>query len=194
MQIREPLFRSPILIVSDHGDAVSVAGLDKSTAIRHAETLVSIHSLIPFVRWTKDELLSETLGQRVFHHKWQLSILATREPDEPIGFLISYLRAADGNFGRTSVYMHRMAILEHFQRRGIGRQAVTLYLQTVFTRLPVDFVTLQTNDNRGNAPIIRFYETLGFSKTKRLFYPDKVDWLMVRPRVVGAHIPKEAMK
>src|ERR1051325_11045727 len=137
MQIPEPLFRQPVPIVSDRGDAVSLSRLDKRSALRHADALVKIHNLIPFVRWTKEELLSDRWGDRVFRFKWMLSILATRESDEPIGFLVSYLRGPDANFGRPSVYMHRMAIREYFQRRGIGRQAVTLYLQTVFSKLSV---------------------------------------------------------
>jgi ribosomal protein S18 acetylase RimI-like enzyme len=190
METDGALFEKPLQIVSDHGDIVWVSTLSKDIARTQAETLVAIHNLIPFVGWTKDNLLSDKLGTRIFHHKWNLSLLITNSSSQPVGFLVSYLRPADDNFERVSVYMHRMAIITHLQRRGIGRQVISIYLQAIFSKLPVDHVTLQANDNKENTRIIGLYEALGFIKIKRVFYPNKIDWLMARPRTFPHHVAK----
>src|SRR4051812_29619581 len=111
MDINQPLFDSPVQVISDQEDCIWVSALDYDVAKKHATTLTSIHDLIPFVQWTPDDLLSDHIGTRVFHHKWKLSILLTRDPGEPVGFLVSYLRPPDSNFDYVSIYMHRMAIL-----------------------------------------------------------------------------------
>jgi ribosomal protein S18 acetylase RimI-like enzyme len=183
LEISGPLLDTPLHIVCPSGDLISISTLDRDTAQRHAARLVSIHNLIPFVRWTERDLLADQIGTRIFYHKWDLSLLIVRGSDESIGFLVSYLRPPDGNFQSMSVYMHRMAILSALQRRGIGKQVVSIYLQRLFTKLRVDHVTLQTNDNAENARIIALYEGLGFVKIKRVFYPDKTDWLMACSRM-----------
>ena len=185
MQVNGPLFEEPLPIVSDRGDHVLISMLDKRGAIMHAAELVPVHNLIPFVYWTSNELIADQHGGRVFHHKWDLSILLSNSLGEPIGFLVSYLRPPDSNFDRVSIYMHRMAILRPLQRRGIGKRVISAYLNRVFKKLTVDYVTLQANDTSENAGIVGLYETLGFSKAKLVFYPDKTDWLMVRPRLIG---------
>lgn len=174
----EPLFAAPFHVVSDHGDCVWVTTLTRETARRHAGALVEIHGLIPFVRWTPEDFLSGQIGRRVFHHKWELSLIITVGPQEPVGFLLSYLRPPDTNFPSMSVYMHRMAIVARLQRRGIGRQIIAEYLHRVFDKVPVDYVSLQTNDTPENTRIIALYESLGFEKVKHVVYPDKTDWLM----------------
>lgn len=135
------------------------------------------------MHWTEADLLTDEAGTRVYDLKWQLSVLVSSVPDgEPLGFLVSYLRPRDANFGFTSVYMHRMAILRRLQRRGIGRQVIELYLKRIFEIVDVNYVTLQTNDNAANAGIIQFYESLSFGRVRRVFYPDKTDWLMCARR------------
>lgn len=194
MEINEPLFDSPLQVISDKGDCVWLSMLDQNSARRHAAALVEIHNLIPFVRWTRNDILSNQIGQRVFHHKWHLSVLITCERGDPIGFLVSYLRLPDSNFDCVSVYMHRMAILAALQRRGIGRQIISMYLHQVFIKIPVDYVTLQANDTVENARIIGLYEALGFTKIKKVFYPEKTDWLMACPRIIGKSFPVHIAK
>ncbi|HUN86787.1 MAG TPA: GNAT family N-acetyltransferase [Terracidiphilus sp.] len=183
MEGRRPLFDRPLRVLSRQGDEVSIATLDRETAASHAAALVKIHNLIPFVSWSTEELLAERMGDRIFPQKWDLSIVIWNAAGEPIGFLFSYLRSPDGNFPCVSVYMHRMAIISSLQRRGIGRRVVAIYLDRVFDRMEVDYVTLQTNDNAGNAGIIGLYESSGFARVKRVFYPNKTDWLMACPRI-----------
>jgi ribosomal protein S18 acetylase RimI-like enzyme len=186
MNITQPLFERPLEILSDCGDCIWISSLEKACAQKHAARLIEVHNLIPFVRWTEEDLVTDQSGARIFHLKWQLSVLLTDAVGAPIGFLVSYLRPSDNNFNYTSVYMHRMAIVKTLQRRGIGHRVISVYLNEVFAKLDVDYVTLQANDNPQNTRIIELYESLGFKKVKHVFYADKTDWLMVCTRPVGA--------
>ena len=191
----KPLFHAPLQIESAKGDRVWVSTLTRAVARSHAAELVRIHSLIPLVNWSEEDLLSDRIGEREFYHKWDLSLIVMRNPADPVGFLVSYLRPADSNLGSISVYMHRMAIIAVLQRRGIGRRIISEYLRRVFESVPVDYVTLQTNDTPENIGLVEFYESLGFTKAKRVSYPEKVDWLMACPRTIaenGPDLPTDA--
>lgn len=156
----------------------------RTSAIKYSESILSIHNLIPYVEWTKDDLLADQDSTRYFFNKWNLSALIfIQGEDNPIGFIISFLRLSKDQHPLDSIYIHRFAIAERYQNHGIGKKALFEYTQTIFKKIPwLLNITLQTNDENRNKNQIKLYASIGFKKLLRVLYPEKIDLLLLLSR------------
>lgn len=192
--VAHSVISSPVKLKGRDGREYSAHPLTKLYASAHAASLAAIHKLIPYVGPKPGPLLADRdVDGQQFPYKWEIS-LAIEHRGRPIGFLMAYARDFSSRHPMRSVYIHRMAVARPHQRNFVGIQLLATALSLYFDAMPwLLTVTIQTNEEPRNAPVLAFYRRAGFRHCHRVEYPEKVDSLMEFERTnstgPGAAIP-----
>lgn len=166
-------------------DQYSVIALDKKIAEQYSREFVAILNLIPQVTYSESDLLAEEKKGVFLYGKWELSI-ALFDKEKPIGILIVYERPAEENdiYPEPSLYINCISIHEDYQRQGLGRKMMRLFLdhhsiQSSPRHIPgVISCSVQTNSDPTNAHVRRLYESLGFMVKGMKKYENRVDLVL----------------
>ncbi|MCG8554035.1 MAG: GNAT family N-acetyltransferase [Proteobacteria bacterium] len=173
-------------LLDSRGDLFTVRSLSPAMASRFADDLVAAHNLIPYQRWTMEDLLADRDSAREFFGKWEISTIALSVDERPLGFCIGFERAADGTYYESNgIYLHRLAVSSQFQGRSIGAllQAETIaralsrglkYVQD----LPVAPIFGQTNLQESNRRVLLFHHAAGFRQVGEKTYGDRTDAIL----------------
>ncbi len=161
------------------GRPYKIGPLTTEVAEANMGDLLSIHNLIPYANWTREDFMSETHSSGApYKNKWELSSI-THSKKEVVGFLLAWERDISDNHPFNAIYLHRMSILPSHRRNGVARQILGTALTAFALDMPeYSTYTLQTNDNETNQPVIGFYESLGFKRVMPVRYPNKLGVLM----------------
>jgi ribosomal protein S18 acetylase RimI-like enzyme len=156
-----------------------VAVLSKDVATKHASVLVRLVGQIPLVTYTERDVLAESKGDRRFLGKWEHSFVVF-DHDQPIAVIIGYERAAENNtqYPENSLYISELAVDPHYQKRGIARGLVALFLQynNKLSHLPGPLVYMvQTNSAAWNQHVQNLYKSFGFKEVARKVYDNRTD-------------------
>lgn len=160
----------------------TIIPLTKDLADTYAESICQALDQIPLVeKHTKEQLLSESKGRRIFHNKWDHSLVAL-EGNSFTGVIIGYEREKeDGNqYPYNSIYVSDFAVAKDYQKKGLGKLLVEKWLE--FNN-EVGFITLlgnlrfslQTNSASFNKHVQKLYESFGFKKIAEKKYDNRVD-------------------
>lgn len=127
-------------------------------------------------------ILSLKKGDRHLWKKWEHSCIALTRQGHYVGILIGYEREAEGNeqYPVPSIYLSDLAVDSQFQRKGLGKLLVKVWLEynrTVgFLHLTGDIVfSVQTNSDISNAHVQKLYESFGFQKIAEKMYDNRKD-------------------
>src|SRR4030043_1036418 len=148
--------------------------LDRETATKYAKEIAKLADQIPLVNYTEKEILAEEKGDRVFHGKWEHSLVVF-DGTEPIAVIISYERAAGNNdqYSENSLYISELAVDRDYQKQGIARALVKKFLEYNKKFLYLDgkmTYSVQTNFADWNNHVRRLYESFGFKQLEKKKY------------------------
>lgn len=166
--------------VSTTNEEITVEKLSYSFCECHSNELLQIINIIPYVKWTKDDLMSQS--EDYYKDKWNYSYVI-RCKETIIGVIIAYFRMADKRHIFDSLYIHRFAIEAKYQNMGIGTTVLKYFIQNAYTEIPwLLNISLQTNDETKNEYVIKLYRKIGFKDMYKVRYPDKVDIVFLLER------------
>lgn len=162
----------------------SVYKLTKKLAQKHASTFAKIADQIPLVDYTEKEILAEKKEDRVFHGKWNHSLVVF-DQSKPIAFIMGYERKAEGNdqYPKNSLYISELGVLRTYQKQGIGRQLVKLFLDLNKKFLYLDgmmIYSIQTNSADFNQHVQNLYKSFGFKHQASKEYNNRTDVILVK--------------
>ena len=169
-------------IINSFGE-FNIYPLTKELAIEHMQGILEALDLIPMVnKHTKEGILSNNKGERVFHAKWDHSLVALTLSGDFAGLVIGYERESEGNsqYSDNSIYLSDFAISEKYQKKGLGKFLCATWLEynkkKGFLELEGKLkFTVQTNKAEWNSYVQRIYESLGFKKTAEKTYENRTD-------------------
>lgn len=162
----------------------SVFKLTKKIAEKHASTLAQIADQIPLVDYSGKEILAEKKGDRVLRGKWDHSLIVF-DQSSPIAFIIGYERKKEDNnqYPENSLYISELGVLKTYQRQGIGRQLVKLFLELNKELLRLDgkiIYSIQTNSADFNQHVQDLYKSFGFTHQANKEYDNRTDVVLVK--------------
>lgn len=157
--------------------------LTKELAEKYAADIIEALDQIPEVdKHSKEQLLSDTKGERLLYSKWQHSIIALSEEDKFAGVVIGYERKNEANeqYPVNSIYLNDFAVAKDFQKQGLGKILVEIWLTYNSELGFIDlsgplFFSVQTNSAEWNRHVQRLYEGYGFQKISRKKYENRED-------------------
>lgn len=164
------------------GKSVAVAPFNPELAKKYHDEICKALDLIPEVEpHTLEHLLMEHKGERILHKKWDHSFILL-DGDQFVGIAIGYEREAEGNdqFPKHSLYMNDLAISENYQKQGLGKFLLKLWLEknTQIGFLELDGAlrfSVQTNSADWNSHVQKLYESFGFKKIAEKEYDNRTD-------------------
>lgn len=160
---------------------IEIKKLTYSYCCRHKNTILEIINIIPYIHWEIKDLLSQK--EDYFNNKWNYSYIIKNSNNKVIGILIAYFRIADDKHIFDSLYLHRFAIHPKYQNMGIGTETLKYFIYKSFEEIPwLLNISCQTNNHKENERVIHFYRSVGFKEMYDIFYPNKVDVLLLLER------------
>lgn len=173
--------------ISAKTERIQIDKLSYAFCQEHSDELLKIINIIPYVRWTIGDLLSQ--DEDFFGNKWNYSYVVKNSENEIIGVLIAYFRISDSKHIFDSLYLHRFAITPQYQNIGIGTETLKYFIKKSFVEIPwLLNITVQTNDNSENKHVVRFYRNVGFKDMYNIQYSYKKDilFLLERKSMIGS--------
>ena len=152
-------------------------------ARKYQEEICSALDQIPEVEpHTLEKLLMENKGERILKKKWNHSFILL-DNGKFVGIAIGDEREAEGNaqYPKHSIYMSDLAISKNYQKRGLGKFLVGLWVEK---NTKIGFLELldgklrfsvQTNSADWNSHVQRLYESVGFKKIAEKKYNNRTD-------------------
>ncbi len=152
---------------------------DKGTAEKYAKTIARLADQIPLVNYSKKEILAESKGERIFHGKWEHSLVVF-DGDMPIAVIIGYEREGEDNnqYPENSLYISELAVDENYQKQGIARALLRKFLERNKKFLHLDgrmIYSVQTNFADWNNHVRKLYESFGFRQIATKKYDNHKD-------------------
>ena len=161
---------------------IKIKQLSYSYAYEHSDELLKIINIIPYIEWTRNNLLSQT--EDYFGDKWNYSYVIENSEDKIIGLIIAYFRLSDNRHIFDSLYIHKFAIIPEYQNMGIGTNVLQYFIQRAFYKVAWLFnISVQTNNDSKNMHVIQFYRNNGFRDMYNIFYSNKTDILLLIERM-----------
>lgn len=161
--------------------SIKICKLSKEFCDEHTRELLGIINIIPHIKWTHSELVSQ--DSDFYSNKWNYSYAVKNGNNEIIGIVIAYFRMADSKHIFDSLYLHKFAISPQYQNKGIGTAILKFFVENSFKEIPwLLNISVQTNDCPSNEYVVEFYEKAGFKRMYNILYPDKIDILMLLER------------
>lgn len=169
-------------IIDSFGE-FNIYPLTKELAKEHMQGILEALDLIPMVdKHNEDDVLLEKTGERVFHAKWEHSLIALTLNGDYAGVIIGYEREKEENlqYPENSIYISSFAISNRHQKKGLGKFLCATWLEynkkKGFLELEGKLkFTVQTNKAEWNSYVQRIYESLGFKKTAEKKYENRTD-------------------
>ena len=168
---------------------IKIEALTEQYCHNHCEELLQLINIIPFINWGKTELLSQE--EDYYKNKWNYSYVIKNDIEEIIGVVIAYFRVSDDKHIFDSLYIHKFAINPQYQKKGIGTVVINYFIQKAFREIPwLLNITVQTNINKSNEFVVRFYNNVGFKNMYNIKYTNKTDVLLLleRENYIGSTI------
>src|SRR4030042_3987043 len=142
--------------------------LDKGTAEKFAGEIAGLADQIPLVNYSEKEILAESKGERIFHGKWEHSLVVFNSK-KPVAVIIGYERAAENNdqYPENSLYISELAVDENYQRQGIARKLLKIFFEHNKKLIYLEgrmIYSVQTNFADWNNHVRRLYESFGFKQ------------------------------
>ena len=153
--------------------------LDKETAEKFAGEIAGLADQIPLVNYSEKEILAESKGERIFYGKWEHSLIVF-DGNRPIAVIIGYEREAEDNsqYPENSLYISELAVHEKYQRQGIARKLLKIFLRhnngMLHLKGPMIY-SVQTNFADWNNHVRKLYESFGFKKITTKEYENRTD-------------------
>ena len=162
----------------------SVVRLTKTIAEKHAPTLAEIASQIPLVDYSGKEILAESKGDRIFHGKWDHSLIVL-DGDKPVAFIMGYERKAEANdqYPENSLYISELGVLKTHQKQGIGRELVKQFLELNKKLIHLKgrmIYSIQTNSASSNQHVQGLYKSFGFKHQAFKEYDNRTDVVLTK--------------
>lgn len=156
--------------------------LKKDTALKYATDIARLVDQIPLVDYSEKEVLAEAKGDRIFHGKWEHSLIVF-DGEKPIAVMMGYERKAEKNdqYPENSLYISELAVDENYQRQGIAKKLVELFLKynQKFNHLEGEIVyTIQTNSAGWNEHIQDLYKSFDFKQIAKKEYKNRTDVIL----------------
>ncbi len=160
----------------------TIVPLTKQLAEKYAAPICSALDQIPQVDpHTPEQLLSESKGERVFHNKWDHSLIAF-SGNNFAGLIVGYEREQEGNeqYPFNSIYVSDFAVSKNYQKKGLGKFLIESWInynkEKGFLKLQDTLkFSLQTNSADWNSHVQKLYESFGFKKIATKVYDNRVD-------------------
>lgn len=166
--------------ISTTNELITVEKLSQSFCDCNSNELLQIINTIPHIHSTKEDLLSQ--DEDYYKNKWNYSYIIKCQ-DKIIGVLIAYFRIADNRHIFDSLYIHRFAVIDEYQKIGIGTTVLKHFIQDSFAEITwLLNISIQTNNEPKNDYVIRLYKKIGFEEMYKIQYPDKEDVLLLFER------------
>lgn len=155
--------------------------LDKEIANKNIDAFKQLVDQIPFVHYTKEDVLCENKGERALYAKWEHS-LVVYDHEAPIAMLMAYERAKEGNeqYPENSLYISELVVDKEYQRKGIAKKLLEIFfdinIEKGFQILsgPIAF-SIQTNSAEWNSHVQRLYQSFGFVQRATKQYDNRTD-------------------
>jgi ribosomal protein S18 acetylase RimI-like enzyme len=156
--------------------------LDKELATRYVKTIATLADSIPLVSYSEDDILSESKKDRMLYGKWNHSLVVF-DGDQPVAIIIGYERKAKDNdqYLENSIYISELAVDKNYQRQGIAKKLVELFLESNQKFLYLDgklIFTIQTNSADWNKHVQNLYKSLGFKQVSTKEYDNRTDVIL----------------
>lgn len=157
--------------------------LSHTLAQTYASAIVESLDRIPLVDpHSVEQVLAETKGDRLLHHKWDHSMIALTQSGQYVGVILSYEREAEDElrYPRPSIYLSSLAVDTNFQGRGVAKSMIATWLEHNRVRSFLDLegdleFTVQTNSAEWNVHVQRLYTSFGFTPRATKSYGNRVD-------------------
>lgn len=164
-------------------DDFEIYPLTKELAIKCMHSILASLDLIPMVdKHNEDDVLLEKSGERIFHAKWEHSLIALTSNGDFAGIIIGYEREKEKNlqYPNNSIYISGFATANAYQKKGLGKFLIKTWLEhngkKGFLELEGSLkFTVQTNNAEWNNHVQKLYESFGFKKTSEKSYGNRTD-------------------
>lgn len=158
--------------------------LTKDIAQEFVKDLAEMANQIPLVDYTEKEILAEKKEDRIFYNKWDHSLIVF-DKKRPIAFIFSYERKAEENnqYPENSLYICELAVSKKYQRKGIGKQLIKLFLELNKQFLHLNgrvIYSIQTNRAFSNKHVQDLYKSFGFKYQADKKYDNRTDMILVK--------------
>jgi ribosomal protein S18 acetylase RimI-like enzyme len=159
-----------------------VVVLSKDMVIKNSTVIARLVDQIPLVTYTERDVLAESKDSRKFFGKWEHSLVVF-DHEQPIAVIIGYERVAEDNtqYPENSLYISELAVDLHYQKQGIARRLVALFLQhnnkLSYLSGPLVY-TVQTNSAVWNQHVQNLYKSFGFKEVGRKTYNNRTDLVL----------------
>lgn len=159
--------------------------LNRHIAEIYAAELTELHNLIPFQKWSKQDLLSDRDNIRVYKYKWDISSICLIQK-RPIGLCIAF-EDNDSNVSgiHNFLYIHRIVVAAPYRNKGAGTKMITKTCNDYIRKNPADrnvpillYTPITALDNTLFESAEKFYQKIGFSRIGQKRYPNKIDAIM----------------
>jgi len=156
--------------------------LDKKIATKYAKEIAELADQIPLVNYSEKEILAESKGERIFHGKWERSLIVF-DGDMPIAVIIGYEREGEdnGQYPENSLYISELAVDKNYQKQGIARALLKKFLEHNKKFLHLDgrmIYSVQTNFADWNNHVRKLYKSFGFRKVATKKYDNRADVIL----------------
>lgn len=152
---------------------------NKEIATKYAEEIAKLADQIPLVNYSEKEILAENKEERIFHGKWEHSLVVF-DGDMPIAVIIGYEREGEdnGQYPENSLYISELAVDKNYQKQGIARALLKIFLERSKKFLYLDgrmIYSVQTNFADWNNHIRKLYKSFGFKEIAKKQYDNRKD-------------------
>lgn len=177
-------FLQPIAFV----DKLPVVVVTKELAQKYQTEFFQLMCLIPGVLYSPRDVLRQSKQGRKYLGKWEHS-LAVFDVHGPVGLIFAYEREADKGtqYKSNCLYISEMAIDPDYQGRMIGLGFMWIF-QSFNKNVGFKYlkgkwnIRLQTNSNKQNEKVRKFYESCDFEIIGEKVYPNRTDVIMRYPK------------
>ena len=166
---------------------IKIRTLTKKIAIEFCDEIIELHNLIPFQRWSRNDLFFEKDQKRIFKYKWKISsICFIKNAVRGICFAFEDNQSKINNVS-DFLYIHRIAVHKNFRFKDIGTMLIKhtfknykkINLQKsnkVIVSTPIKAFKKISFDN-----VEDFYLKLGFHRVGFKKYKNKIDAILIAP-------------
>ena len=156
-----------------------VCRLNKEAASVHAKTIARLADSIPLVDYTEKEILAESKSSRIYHGKWEHSLIVL-DNNKPIAIIIGYERDKEDNdqYPENSIYISELAVDDDYRRQGLARELIKMFLSFNKSFLYLDgklTFSIQTNSAGWNQHVVNLYKSFGFEQVATKQYDNRTD-------------------
>ena len=139
----------------------SVVALNRELATKHITEIVAITNQIQLVEYTPEQILDESQGPGMWEYR-----LLVLDGDQPIADLMAYEK-------NDSIYISILAVHRDYQRQGIGKELLRIFLERNKGR----YFTVQTNLAAWNKHVQDLYRSIGFEEIGKKEYDNRTDFI-----------------